>query len=112
MPYFMVFQIEDRARSAPPGVPVDLSLKTFAVPLAAFHADTAEEACQAAAAKTKRLTSYFAIEGTPWGIDMLQVEGATEIGATPDDEELAETAKERRLRELERRVLDRDVPLD
>lgn len=106
MPYFMVFAIDERTTSTRES---SGALRTFAAPLAAFHADTGEQACQAAAAATKRLTTYFAVEGTPWGVDMIRVEGTRELGVALDDEE---SAHDRRLRELERRVLDRDVPLD
>jgi hypothetical protein len=101
MPYFMVFEIWQR------GEVKKGELKTAAGAVAAFHADTGEEACQAAARATKRLTTYFAVEGTPWGVEMIGVAGTSEIGADLDEE----TVAERRLRELERRVLDRDVPL-
>lgn len=107
MPYFLVFQIDERTTSSQETAG---RLKTFASPLAAFHADSGEEACQAAAAATKRLTTYFAIEGTPWGVDMMRVDGTYELGVSITDED--ETPAERRLRALERRVLDRDVPED
>lgn len=108
MPYFFVFQINDRDTSAPPGTPDRDRLATFVSTVAVFHASSGEEACRAAAAKTKNLRTYFAVEGTPWGVDMLQVEGVVELGAEPPQE----TELERRTRELERRVLERDVPLD
>jgi hypothetical protein len=111
MPYFLVLEVNDRETHAPPGVAVrDGQLKTFTSPLAVFHADTAEEACRAAAAATHRLTTYFAIEGTPWGVEMIKVDGVREIGASLSEDD--EDEKDRRLRELERRVLDREVPLD
>lgn len=103
MPHFMVFEIWHKGE-VPRG-----QLETGVTSIAAFHADSGEEACQAAAKKTKKLTTYFAVEGTPWGVDMLEVEGTRELGAEDD---LQESEKDRRLRELERRVLDRDVPLD
>lgn len=70
---------------------------------AIFRCDTAEQACQAAAKKIGGMGTYFAVEGTPWGVDLLDVEGVSELG----DDELTDD-KERRIRELERTVLDRD----
>lgn len=72
---------------------------------AIFRADTAEQACQAAAKKMGSMGTYFAVEGTPWGVDLVDVEGVEELGA-PETED----AKERRIRALERSVLDHDVP--
>lgn len=48
----------------------------------------------------------FAVEGTPWGIDMLDVEDVEELGqeAKPED------SKEKRIRELERTVYVPMVP--
>ena len=47
-----------------------------------FETDSAEKACQAAAKKAERFGSFFAVEGFPWGIDLLETE-ATEFGADP-----------------------------
>lgn len=76
------------------------------VPVAIFRCDTAEQACQAAAKKSAMMGTYFAIEGTPWGVDMIEVEGVEELGVAPPGED----EKDRRIRALERSVLDHDVP--
>lgn len=68
-----------------------------------FRADHAEDACKAGARKLGSVGTYFAVEGTPWGVDMIEVEGVTELGEPETGDE-----QERRLRALERSVLDRD----
>ena len=95
MPYYLVFAIDERTTSTRESAG---ALKTFAAPLAAFHAEGPTQACHAAAAATKRLTTFFAIEGEPWGIDMIRVDGTSELGAPVEPE----SDVERRLRELER----------
>lgn len=74
---------------------------------AIFRAACAEDACRAAAKKMGAVGTYFAVEGTPWGVEMLDVEGVEELGAEPSETD----EKERRIRALERTVLDReDLP--
>jgi hypothetical protein len=67
-------------------------------PLGVFTAATAEDACKAAAKKAQRFGSFFAVEGYPWGIDLMDTD-ATEFGAEP----LTNLQRaENRSRELER----------
>lgn len=51
--------------------------------LGVFHAPTAEDACKAAAIKAGFAGTFFAVEGTPWGIDMYESE-VEEYGAPKD----------------------------
>lgn len=92
MPSYVVFEIWDRGEQKLG------RLKTGVTAIAAFRAADGEKACQAVAAATKKLTNYIAIEGTLWGIDMAQVDGAEELGL----EQPEESKLERRIRELER----------
>lgn len=94
--HYLVLEIGSRQQNAPPGYP---QLKTFASPLAVFEAASAEEACRAAAVATKRLTTYFAIPGIVWGVEMLPTDEAGEF-QIPGPE--ADT--EKRLRQLEERI--------
>ena len=68
----------------------------WSAPVGVFETDKAEEACQAAAKKVGWMGSYFAVEGFPWGIDLLETD-ATEFGADSNVNPL-----ENRIRELER----------
>ena len=45
-----------------------------------FRAESPEKACQAAARKVGGMGTYFAVEGFPWGVDMMSVEGVSEVG--------------------------------
>lgn len=67
-----------------------------------FEAATAEAACKAAAKKRQVFGSFFAVEGFPWGIDLIEIE-ATEFGR--DQEELTRLRQlEVRSREMERQA--------
>lgn len=97
--------------SGPGGYPIgpgigEVAARTIISPISIFRADRAEDACQAAAKKVGSMGTYFAIEGTPWGVDLIDTEGTTELGAEPPEDD----EKERRIRALERGVLDKDVP--
>jgi hypothetical protein len=64
-----------------------------------FVADSAEQACRAAAKKTQVFGSFFAIEGFPWGVDLMETE-ATEFG---QDQLLSKSERlANRIRELEK----------
>lgn len=40
-------------------------------PIGVYEADDAALACQSAARDNGQMATYFAIEGTPWGVDLL-----------------------------------------
>ena len=61
-------------------------------PLGVYQGDTPDDACRAAAADTNNMGTFFAIEGTPWGIEMM-AGGSTQFGR-----------KESALERLERRL--------
>lgn len=87
MPWYLIFHSGRR----------DDGLRWNNDPVGAFKAANADEACKAAARKRGVLGTYFAVEGLPWGAEMLD---------TPDVEELGESeiqAARRQLEELERR---------
>lgn len=107
MPYFLVLECGNRRENAVPGF---AKVQTYAAPVAVFKADNGEDACRACAAKTGRLTQYFAVEGVPWGIEMISVENVEELGA----EKTPENDHERRMRELEMRThrMEREAGLD
>lgn len=73
------------------------------VAIGVFKADTAESACQTAAKKKGQMGSYFAVEGYPWGLDLMDG-GGSEFGV--EEEPLSRLEQmEQRSRELEREVL-------
>lgn len=49
-----------------------------------FTADNPDDACLAAAKKTGQLGTFIAIEGHPWGLDMVQDPEVSELGKEPD----------------------------
>lgn len=63
-----------------------------------FKAENAESACQAAARKSQRMGTFFAIEGYPWGIDLME-QTASEFGI---EDRVSEA--ERQGRELEQKI--------
>jgi len=70
-------------------------------PIGVFKARKAEDACKAAAKKMQQFGSFLAIEGYPWGIDLMDIE-ASEFGLN-DERELSPLERaENRSRELER----------
>lgn len=77
-------------------------LSTVVEPQAVFRAHSPEEACKIVAAKTKRLETYFAVEGFPWGVELLHDDDSVELGAELEEDDL-----NARMRALERRQLDR-----
>jgi hypothetical protein len=67
-----------------------------------FEAETAEQACKAAAKKSQRFGSFFAVEGFPWGIDLIETD-ATEFGV--EQQEISRLRQlEVRSREMERQA--------
>ena len=87
METYAVFEVGVRDPQNPWGYP---RVKTFMAPIAVWRAETPEKACQAAAAATRKLTTYIAIPCTSWGIEMIEVEGASEFGLPASEEETPE----------------------
>jgi hypothetical protein len=85
MPCYAIFEVFDRGdyEGLRVGQMRPRGLTRGLAPVSAFQAATPELACQAAARATRSLTSYVAIECTPWGIDVMEADGATELGAEP-----------------------------
>lgn len=71
-------------------------------PVDVYEADTAEQACQAAARDNGHMGDYFGVEGFPWGVHLLDTGGARKFGAT--DELTAMQKLQNRTRELERQA--------
>ena len=104
MPYYIVFGANQQVPSgqAYGGPPTNAphTLVWFNAPIGVFRTDTAERACMAAAKKSGAIGTFFAVDGTPWGVELMDVEGATELGGPPniDDE------RDRRIHDLERQL--------
>jgi len=64
-----------------------------------FAANNAEAACKAAAKKSGRMGNFFAIEGFPWGVEMIDTEDAVEFGGADSMNKIQKL--ENRSRELE-----------
>jgi hypothetical protein len=86
MNFYMVFA----------GIKQDKLIQWSAQPVGVFRADSAEQACQAAAKKTGFMGNYFALQGTPWGIELFETD-ADEFGADTTIDPL-----QRRIAELEK----------
>lgn len=50
-------------------------------PIGVYNAPTPEVACQAAARDNGTMATYFAVEGTPWGVDLYEAP-AKQLGRT------------------------------
>lgn len=102
MNHYLVFaKLRVGGNPLAPGFPRDPIRDAF-VPVGVWGANSGDDACKAAAKKVGQVGTYFAVEGSPWGVDMLDVEGVHELGEeeTPD-------AQQVRIRELERQLLER-----
>lgn len=98
--FYIVFaarsiQSQDPYHGAPQGVPE----LVWSNPVGVFKADTATQACQAAAKKVGAFGNFFAVEGTPWGLDIYTDDGVQEFGKDEIDFTLTD-----KTRELERSV--------
>jgi hypothetical protein len=78
-----VFQHQLNQPTGEAQMPIGPGHYTMAIVPTIFRCETALQACQAAAKKTGGMGTYLAVEGFPWGIDMVGVDGVTELG---DDE--------------------------
>jgi hypothetical protein len=55
-------------------------------PIGVYQADTPEEACQAAARDHGQMATYFAVGGTPWGVDLIEAP-ARQLGRTENSQD-------------------------
>lgn len=102
MDSFVVFEIWSRGEDVG-----KRDLKMGVTPMTAVRAESAELACRAVATKTGKLTNYIAVPGIMWGIDLVEVDGVEELGLEPDEESVTE----KRIRDLERRDLERQLEI-
>lgn len=107
MPFYIVFgaSTEESLRGAN-GVH-DKRLVWWPNPVGVFRADTAEDACKKGAAKSGRLATFAACDCTPWGISMLEIDGAYELGDEVEESDARIRATEDRLKALERENEDK-----
>lgn len=56
-------------------------------PIGVYSGETAEEACKAAARDANGFGTFFAVEGFPWGVELL-TQTARRLGSTPSVQEL------------------------
>lgn len=77
MAFYIVFGSQKRPTDFMGGKALDWGQP----PIGVYSADSAEKACQAAAKDHGQMATYFAVEGTPWGIDMMEAP-ATQLGRT------------------------------
>lgn len=77
MNYYIVFGSIKRPADFMGGKRLDWSNP----PVGVYEAETAADACQAAASDEGQMATYFAVEGTPWGVDLLDVP-ARQLGRT------------------------------
>ena len=80
--FYLVFGSLKRPRGFMGGTFLDWSQP----PIGVYQATTAEEACQAAAKDHGQMATYFAVAGTPWGIDMMEAP-ARQLGRSANAEE-------------------------
>lgn len=55
-------------------------------PIGVYQAQTPEDACQAAARDHGQMATYFAVGGTPWGVDMIEAP-AQQLGRTENSQD-------------------------
>lgn len=55
-------------------------------PIGVYQADAPEQACQAAARDHGQMATYFAVGGTPWGVDMMEAP-AQQLGRTENSQD-------------------------
>lgn len=75
-------------------------------PIGVYQAETAEQACIAAAKDHGTMATYFAVPGTPWGLDMVEAP-AKQLGRQVSSQERLADAldkAERRAAETDRLV--------
>ena len=55
-------------------------------PIGVYQAATPEQACQAAASDHGQMATYFAVGGTPWGVDMMETP-ARQLGRSENSQD-------------------------
>lgn len=68
MNFYLVFGSVKR----PVGFMGEKALDWSNPPIGVYSADTPQDACQAAAKDNGQMATYFAVEGTPWGVDLFE----------------------------------------
>jgi len=94
MAYYMV--LAGDKRQATPLTPSHIEWGQI---IGVFSADDGEAACKAAAVKRGSAGTYFAVEGYPWGLSMMDAGTASELGADDPLDPL-----QTRIRDLERQL--------
>lgn len=104
MPFYIVFgaSTQESIAGRSGSKAEDKRLVWWPNPVGVFRSDTADDACKKAAQKTGRLATFAAVDCTPWGITMLEVDGAYELGDPLEEADAKIQETENRLRALER----------
>lgn len=103
--FFMVFagtKVEDRNPIS--GMQVGPDKLVWSNPIGVFNAPDAESACRKAANKLGYITNFFAVEGFPWGIGLMEEEEVGEFGIDKVSDVKALNSPETKTREMERSV--------
>ena len=82
MSYYIVFGSIKRPADFMGGKRLDWSNP----PVGVYEAATPADACQAAASDQGQMATYFAVEGTPWGVDMVEAP-ARQLGRSASPQE-------------------------
>lgn len=62
--------------------------------LGVYEADSVTDACLAAAKDTGKLTTFFAVEGTVWGLDQVDKPSTRTVGLSNDGDRLTELGRQ------------------
>lgn len=76
-------------------------------PVGVFRGDSPDDACKAAAKRTRRMGTYAAIECNVWGLDLLD-SGAVELGSEASEREAKLAEKEAMVDALDARLAKYD----
>lgn len=108
----MAFYIVFGSVKRPVGFMGDTALDWGQPPIGVYSADSPEDACQTAARDHGQMATYFAVEGTPWGVDMVDAP-AKQLGRTQNsNDRLADvldrmqTEHEQKIKQLEAGLRD------
>lgn len=100
MPHYLVFG-SSRTKDVT-GERRDTGLTWWPNPIGVFRADTADDACMKAAQKSGRMATFAAVECHPWGVAIMDVDGAYELGNELEEADAKIKDTENRLKALER----------